>query len=117
MIPTWLLIPFVVMLLCIAILPMLPQVEHWWENNLHKLYASLILGVPVAVYLCFNGMAHALEHQMLFDYIPFIILLTSLFVVTGGIHLSGDIAAKPWVNTLFLGIGYVLASIMGTTGA
>ena len=117
MIPVWLLIPFVVMLLCIAILPMLPQVEHWWENNLHKLYASLILGVPVAVYLCLNGMGHDLEHQMLFDYIPFIILLGSLFVVTGGIHLSGDIAAKPWVNTLFLGIGYFLASIMGTTGA
>ena len=70
MIEPWLLIPFVVMLLCIAILPMLPKVEHWWENNLHKLYVSLILGVPVAVYLCMNGMGHNLEHQMLFDYIP-----------------------------------------------
>jgi Na+/H+ antiporter NhaD/arsenite permease-like protein len=51
------------------------------------------------------------------DYIPFIVLLLSLYVVTGGIHLSGDIKAKPWVNTLFLGIGWVLASFMGTTGA
>jgi Na+/H+ antiporter NhaD/arsenite permease-like protein len=62
-------------------------------------------------------MSHDLMHQMIFDYIPFIILLTALFTVTGGIHLSGDIPAKPSVNTLFLGIGLILASIMGTTGA
>ena len=54
---------------------------------------------------------------MLFDYVPFLILLGALFTITGGIHLSGDIAAKPKVNTLFLGIGAVLASLMGTTGA
>ena len=54
---------------------------------------------------------------MLFDYVPFLILLGALFTITGGIHLSGDIVAKPKVNTLFLGIGAVLASIMGTTGA
>ena len=64
-----------------------------------------------------GGMIHELEHQLFGDYIPFIILLLALYVVTGGIHLSGDIKAKPWVNTLFLGIGWVLASIMGTTGA
>ena len=52
-----------------------------------------------------------------FDYIPFIVLLTSLFVISGGIHLSGDIQAKPWVNTLFIAIGFVLASFLGTTGA
>lgn len=115
MVPVWILIPFVVMLLMIAIAPMV--IEKWWESNLHKLYVSLILGIPVAIYLCLNGLSHALIHQMLFDYVPFIILLMSLFVVTGGIHLSGDIAAKPWVNTLFIGLGFLFASIMGTTGA
>lgn len=114
-IPVWALIPFVVMLLCIAIGPLVA--EHWWENNKNKLIVSLVLGVPTAIWLCLNGMSHDLMHQMIFDYIPFIILLTALFTVTGGIHLSGDIPAKPSVNTLFLGIGLVLASIMGTTGA
>jgi Na+/H+ antiporter NhaD/arsenite permease-like protein len=60
---------------------------------------------------------HELEHQLFGDYIPFIVLLLALYVVTGGIHLSGDIKAKPWVNTLFLGLGWLLASFMGTTGA
>ena len=58
-----------------------------------------------------------MEEQLIYDYIPFIILLLSLYVVTGGIRLTGDIKAKPSVNTLFLGIGYVLASFIGTTGA
>ena len=114
-IPVWALIPFVAMLLCIAIGPLVA--EHWWENNKNKLIVSLVLGVPTAIWLCLNGMSHDLMHQMIFDYVPFIILLTALFTVTGGIHLSGDIPAKPSVNTLFLGIGLVLASIMGTTGA
>ena len=112
-IPVWALIPFVVMLLCIAIGPLVA--EHWWENNKNKLIVSLVLGVPTAIWLCLNGMSHDLMHQMIFDYIPFIILLTALFTVTGGIHLSGDIPAKPSVNTLFLGIGLVLTYIIETT--
>ncbi|MBQ8056227.1 MAG: sodium:proton antiporter [Paludibacteraceae bacterium] len=113
--PAWAMIPFGIMLLMIAIGPLIA--EHWWERNVNKLIVSLFLGVPVAIYLIMNGLTHELEHQVLFDYIPFIVLLLSLFVITGGIHLSGDIKAKPAVNTLFLGIGYLLASIMGTTGA
>lgn len=54
---------------------------------------------------------------MVFDYVPFIILLGALFAITGGIYLSGDIEAKPIINTVFLGIGSILASFMGTTGA
>jgi Na+/H+ antiporter NhaD/arsenite permease-like protein len=54
---------------------------------------------------------------MVFDYVPFIVLLGALFAITGGIFLSGDIEAHPKTNTLFLGIGAVLASFMGTTGA
>lgn len=108
--------PFVVMLLCIAILP-LTKVEEWWEHNLHKLYVSLILGVPTGVWLCLNGMSHELEHQMIYDYVPFILLLMALFVTTGGIRIKGDLKAKPLTNTCILAIGWVLASFMGTTGA
>jgi Na+/H+ antiporter NhaD/arsenite permease-like protein len=64
-----------------------------------------------------GGMCHELEHQLFGDYIPFIVLLLALYVITGGIHLSGDIKAKPWVNTTFLAVGWLFASVMGTTGA
>lgn len=117
LIPAWMLIPFVVMLLCIAVLPLLPKVGEWWEHNLHKLYVSLILGVPVGIWLCVNGMSHELIHQMIFDYVPFILLLMALFVTTGGICIKGDLVAKPITNTVILGIGWLLASFMGTTGA
>lgn len=111
----WGLVPFGLMLLVIAVAPLF--VAEWWDKNRHKLAVSLLLAIPTAVCLVMGGMAQELEHQLLSDYIPFIVLLMSLYVVTGGIHLSGDIKAKPWVNTLFLAIGWLLASVMGTTGA
>lgn len=116
LIPTWMLIPFVLQLLCIAVLP-LTKLEHWWENNVHKLIVSLVLGVPVGIWLCVNGMDHELIHQMVYDYIPFILLLMALFVTTGGICIKGDLKATPLTNTIILAVGYVLASFMGTTGA
>ena len=111
----WSMIPFGIMLLIIAVAPLIA--EEWWESNKHKLTVAIFLGVPTAVCLIMGGMLHELEHQLFGDYIPFIILLLALYVVTGGIHLSGDIKAMPWVNTSFLGLGWILASIMGTTGA
>ena len=111
----WSMIPFGMMLLIIAVAPLIA--EEWWESNKHKLTVAIFLGVPTAVCLIMGGMLHELEHQLFGDYIPFIILLLALYVVTGGIHLSGDIKATPWVNTSFLGLGWILASIMGTTGA
>ena len=116
-IPSWMLIPFVVMLLCIAVLPLIPKVGEWWEENKNKLIVSLALGVPVGTWLCFNGLSHELMHQMIYDYIPFILLLTALFVTTGGIYIKGDLRATPLTNTIILVIGWALASFMGTTGA
>jgi len=103
--PLWAIIPFVLMLLCIALGPLF--FEHWWEKNRNKLLVSIILGIPVAGYLIALGLPELLANQLIFDYLPFIILLGALFVITGGIHLKGDIQAKPWINT----------SLMGTTGA
>lgn len=111
----WSMIPFGLMLLIIAVAPLI--VAEWWDKNRHKLAVSLLLAIPTAVCLVMGGMAKELEHQLLSDYIPFIILLLALYVITGGIHLSGDIKAKPWINTAFLALGWFLASIMGTTGA
>ena len=111
----WALIPFALMLASIAVLPLVA--EHWWENNLHKLYVALGLAIPTSIYLVLNDMGSNLEHQMLFDYVPFIILLGALFVVTGGIHICGDIQARPINNTIIMAIGFLLASFIGTTGA
>lgn len=111
----WTLLPFCLMLLCIAILPLC--VPHWWENNAHKLQISLLWSLPVVAYLIVVGIGDLLGHQMLYEYVPFIILLFALYIVTGGIHVSGNLPARPRVTTVFLAVGYVLASIMGTTGA
>lgn len=115
-IPWWMLIPFMMQLLCIAVFP-LTKLDEWWENNLHKLIVSLILGIPVGVWLCMNGLSAELIEQMIYEYVPFILLLMALFVTTGGICIKGDLVATPTTNTLILGLGYVLASFVGTTGA
>lgn len=109
------LIPFVVMLLTIAVAPLVA--EHWWEKNRNKLIFTLLVSIPTAIVLVCAGLGHNVQHQLLFDYIPFIMLLLALFVVTGGINIRGDIAATPTINTLLLFGGWLLASFMGTTGA
>jgi Na+/H+ antiporter NhaD/arsenite permease-like protein len=58
-----------------------------------------------------------LEHAVLAEYIPFIVLLFSLYVISGGIVVRGDVQATPTVNTAILATGGVLASFIGTTGA
>lgn len=113
--PLWLSVPFVIMLLFIAVGPLL--FNHWWESNRNKLIVSLALGLPVSLILILKGLHNELLHQVLFDYVPFIILLGALFIITGGIYLKGNINAKPGTNALFLVIGGLLASVMGTTGA
>ena len=111
----WTLIPFALMLLGIAVCPFIAG--EWWEKNANKLLFSLALGVPTSLYLCYIGLGERVLHQMLYDYVPFIALLCALFVVTGGLYRSGNMAAKPATNTAILAAGFVLASLIGTTGA
>lgn len=111
----WLLVPFVVMLLSIALAPLFA--EKWWESNVNKLWYVVIISVPTAIALMACGLGGQLWHQMVYDYIPFIVLLTALFVVTGGIRLHCTSVATPAVNTTMLFLGYALASFVGTTGA
>lgn len=114
-IPLYSMIPFILMLGSIAVSPILAH--HFWESNKNKLIISLILGIPMSIWLIGVGLLHNLEHTLLFDYIPFIILLGALFVITGGIFVEGTIKPSPKINTLILAIGTVFASFMGTTGA
>ncbi len=115
--PFWTVVPFVLMLLSIAIIPLAEP--HWWESNLHKGYVSLVLGGSILLYLLLAGLQGAAARLIItmLDYIAFIALLASLFIISGGIYLRGALAGTPAVNVLFLLVGSILASFMGTTGA
>jgi Na+/H+ antiporter NhaD/arsenite permease-like protein len=115
--PFWTIIPFALMLLAIAIVPLWKP--HWWESNLHKGYVSVLLGGIMLAYLLTSAPKGA-NHRLivtLLDYVAFIALLGSLFIISGGIYIKGSLAGTPRVNALILLLGTVLASLMGTTGA
>lgn len=110
-------LPFAGLLLSIALLPLLAPV--FWHRHDGKVSAvwSLAFLLPLALA---HGPALAgmsLVHALLAEYIPFIVLLTALFTVAGGIHIRGNLHGSPALNTAILAIGAVLASLMGTTGA
>ena len=111
----YLLIPFGIMLLSIAIIPLI--FPRFWGKNINKLLFVVLVSVPTAIMLSRAGLKHQLEHQMLYDYIPFITLLAALYVVTGGIHIHYSTTPRPIVNATIMFIGYGLASLVGTTGA
>lgn len=114
--PWWSLIPFALMLGSIALLPILPATHHWWEKNSSQLLVALALGIPTGIWMFVNAGSEPLVATAI-DYFQFIMLLFALFVVSGGLHLTGDIEATPRNNTIFLAIGGLLASFIGTTGA
>jgi len=111
--PFWSLIPFLLMLVSIAVLPM--AIPEWWKSNRNKIILSLALSLPVlAVVLPCEP--RLMWHSVV-DYFSFLTLLASLFVIAGGIYVKGEFAGTPVVNTVFLGVGAVLANVIGTTGA
>lgn len=111
--PPFVVLPFVLLLACIAILPLVAA--HFWESNRNKGIVVALLGIPTALYVG-SLSSHALLHSAL-EYASFMALLGSLYVIAGGIHVSGDLQATPRNNTLILGAGAVLANLVGTTGA
>jgi Na+/H+ antiporter NhaD/arsenite permease-like protein len=109
----WSVVPFVGLLLSIALLPL--RAPHFWENHRNKGLVAFLWSLPVAAYFLFNA-----PHELVLsikDYASFLILLTALFIISGGIVLKGDLKATPEVNTLMMLIGAVLANFIGTTGA
>ena len=105
--------PFVTILLALAVLPL--ATPWFWESNARKLVVATLLGLPVLVLYARHDPAALVRTGH--DYVSFIALLGSLFVVTGGILATGDLEAAPRTNTAFLAAGAVLASLIGTTGA
>jgi len=115
--PLWSLIPFAGILLCIAILPLVAG--HWWEHNKNRAIISAAFAVPTAGYMLmtFGGDGATVLGHHIHEYVSFICLLGSLFIITGGIYIRGSLAGTPLVNTGILAIGAAIASIIGTTGA
>ena len=110
-------IPFVCMLLSIAIGPL--ACPHFWEHHFGKVagFWGLAFLIPCAIAFGFGNALFLALDSILLEYLPFILLLVALFTVAGGIRLKGSLVGTPVVNTGILAIGTVIASWMGTTGA
>lgn len=140
--PLWTVIPFVLLLGAIAVFPLLHATEHWWENNASRFKVAAGLALLTLCYYAFvhdapvdshwpvhssvaptesaiqTGFVGAiLGNALLAEYIPFIVLLFSLYSIAGGIRIEGDLRADPLTNAAFMGVGGLLASLVGTTGA
>jgi len=111
--PIYAVVPFVLMLMAIAIWPLVAPA--WWHANRHKLLVASCLACPVVVLYALHDPATLLHTCM--EYLSFIIFLGALYAISGGIRLHGDLRATPRTNTIFLAVGSVLASWIGTTGA
>jgi Na+/H+ antiporter NhaD/arsenite permease-like protein len=110
-------LPFAGILLSIALMPLL--VPSFWHHHYGKVAAAwgLAFLLPFAAVFGLGAASASTVHALLAEYIPFIILLTALYTVSGGIYIRGNLHGSPGLNTAILAIGAVLASFMGTTGA
>lgn len=140
--PLWTVIPFALLLGAIAVLPLIPAVAGWWDSNRSRFLVAMLLALAALAYYAFlhrapleghwpahhvkeptDGLVQfgfvriILANAILNEFIPFIVLLFSLFTISGGIRITGDLHAHPMTNASFLAIGGVLASFIGTTGA
>jgi Na+/H+ antiporter NhaD/arsenite permease-like protein len=116
-IPAVLMVPFGLLLLLIATMPLSPQrVKHFWEK--YYPYIAVGLGLLVVAYYFLKipdgltGIIHTAE-----QYLSFICLIGSLFVVAGGIVVKIKGEGTPFFNTMFLALGGIIANLIGTTGA
>ncbi len=116
LLPLWSCIPFACMLLSIALFPL--AAPEFWHHHFGKTSAFWAALMAIPFLIAYKGAAlHEILHIILADYVPFIILLWSLYTVSGGILLRGSLRGTPVLNTAILLIGTILASWMGTTGA
>jgi Na+/H+ antiporter NhaD/arsenite permease-like protein len=112
--PNWpIMVPFVILLVAIALAPLIAQ--HHWERHYHKLCVALA-GI-VCLYHLFIVQQPARVIHAGIDYVTFMVIVGSFFVVAGGIHLRVKSPSGAMRNTLFLFVGALLGSLIGTIGA
>jgi Na+/H+ antiporter NhaD/arsenite permease-like protein len=111
--PRLLMLPFAVLLVAVALAPVI--LRHHWERHYYKICFALAAFV-CGYYLFIRGDVHRVTHA-LFEYFGFMVVVGSFFTVAGGIHLRTRSHSRPLTSTLFLLIGALLASVIGTVGA
>jgi Na+/H+ antiporter NhaD/arsenite permease-like protein len=109
----WMILPFVGLLGLIALAPLF--FPGWWHHHYPKV-AYALAALTLGYYLVGLHAYERVWHTGI-EYFSFIALIGSLFVVSGGIHISVKGEATPLANTAFLGIGAIVANVLGTTGA
>ena len=109
----WMILPFVVLLGAIALTPLLAP--DWWLRH----YAKVALGLGAVTMGYYLLGLHANERVLdtAHEYVSFIALVGSLFVVSGGIHIGMKGEGTPLANVIFLLLGAIAANVLGTTGA
>jgi Na+/H+ antiporter NhaD/arsenite permease-like protein len=110
-------VPFAGLLLSIAIMPLAAPVA--WHHHFGKITAGWAAAflLPSAAMVGISATLHELLHTVVLEYVPFLILLFALFTVAGGVLVRGNLHGSPGLNTSLLGVGTVIASFTGTTGA
>jgi Na+/H+ antiporter NhaD/arsenite permease-like protein len=105
--------PFALLLLAIALMPFIHK--HHWENH----YAKVAIGLGLITAIYYVAILHNAPRMLLslIEYVGFIALIGSLYVIAGGIHINMTGRSTPAVNTGLLALGAVLANLIGTTGA
>jgi Na+/H+ antiporter NhaD/arsenite permease-like protein len=114
--PLYSILPFLGLLLSIALCPLF--LTKFWHDHFGKVSAFWAALTAVPIIMAYQGLAvHQFLHVLVVDYIPFIILLWSLYTISGGIVIQGNLMGTPLTNTMILLSGTILASWIGTTGA
>jgi len=114
--PAWSALPFVGILLSIALFPLLAP--RFWHHQYPKVAAAWSVALLVPFLAVYKAAAfHEVVHMAVIDYVPFIILIGTLFTIGGGIHIRGTLKGSPQVNAALILVGTFLASWIGTTGA
>jgi len=110
-------LPFVGLLLAIALAPLLAP--RWWHSNRHKAMVAALAALPVLLLLggAMGEPGRVVLAEKAHEYLGFIVVIGALFIITGGINIEGSLSGTPLVNTGVIGIGAVLANLVGTTGA
>ncbi|RPI29269.1 MAG: sodium:proton antiporter [Acidobacteria bacterium] len=109
----WWILPFVLLLLSIAVMPFINR--HWWEEN--YAFVAFSLGALVVIYYMLMLPNPPRMALTFYEYVSFICLIGSLFVVAGGIHVRMKGRETPWENVRLLAVAALASNVLGTTGA